>query len=226
MNIEKEIFEKSKIDENKLIKYGFKKVDNRYKYSKNILDNSFIIAITVDENLNIEGKIFEIALDEEYTNFRIKNMTGNFARTIKNEFISLLNDIKENCTIYCPFIFEQSNRIVKLIKERYNNDPIFKWNKFPTYAVFENSNNNKWYGIIMNLDKSKLDDKYSGNVEIIDIKLDSNKIQNLLNHDGFYPAYHMNKTNWISIILDDTISDKEIMTLIEESYSSSITKKK
>lgn len=219
MNIEEEVFRKTKIDESKLVEYGFKKIDNKYKYSKNILDNSFKIDIVVDENYRVEGKILDNAFNEEYTNFRVSNMQGEFVGIIKNEFVNLLNDIKEKCTVFCPFIFEQSNRIAELIKTKYNSNPIFKWDKFPGYAIFKNSATDKWYGIIMNLDKGKLDSKSSGEVEIIDIKLDPAKIQTLLKSDGFYPAYHMNKSNWITIILDDTISDKELMTLIEESYS-------
>ena len=41
--------------------------------------------------------------------------------------------------------------------------------------------------------------------------------------EGFYPAYHMNKDKWISILMDGTVPAKEIMELIELSYS--LTKK-
>ena len=70
----------------------------------------------------------------------------------------------------------------------------------------------------MNLDKNKLYKKTNGEVEIIDIKLDPSEIEDLLKINGFYPAYHMNKKSWISIILNDTISDEKIMNLIDESY--------
>ena len=55
-------------------------------------------------------------------------------------------------------------------------------------------------------------------VEIINVKLNEEKIKKLLKQKGFYQAYHMNKKNWISIILDNTLSDDEIMTYIEESH--------
>ena len=37
--------------------------------------------------------------------------------------------------------------------------------------------------------------------------------------NGYYPAYHMNKKNWISIILDDNLSDEDIIDLISKSYN-------
>ena len=75
----------------------------------------------------------------------------------------------------------------------------------------------KWYSIIMNISSDKLN-KEIGEVEIINLKLDENEITELLKEKGFYKAYHMNKKDWISIILNDTLEDKEIFSLIDESY--------
>ncbi len=38
-------------------------------------------------------------------------------------------------------------------------------------------------------------------------------------YSAVVPAYHMNKTHWISIILDGTMSDREILRLIQDSYT-------
>ena len=225
MTIEEEIFRKTKVDFDKLIKYGFKKENSLYKYSKNVMDNSFRVDIIVDENGIVKGKIFDLSFDEEYTNFRVKENIGSYASQVKEEFEKLLKDIKDNCFNREDFIYEQSNRIVKAIKEKYGDDPEFEWEKFPGYATFKNKESKKWYGLIMNLDKNKLDKKSKGEVEIINIKLDSNKIESLLKLEGFYPAYHMNKKSWISIILNNTISDEDIMNLIERSYSYTILNK-
>ncbi len=77
----------------------------------------------------------------------------------------------------------------------------------------------------MNIDKSKIDKNSTGEIEIIDIKLDSKEIEDLLKQDGFYPAYHMNKKSWITAILNNTVSDEKLMELIKESYSYTITNK-
>ena len=44
--------------------------------------------------------------------------------------------------------------------------------------------------------------------------------------NGFYPAYHMNKKSWITVVLDETLKDATIMELIEKSYNFSAGKKK
>ena len=48
--------------------------------------------------------------------------------------------------------------------------------------------------------------------------------EKLLNKKGIYTAYHMNKKNWVSIILDDTLKDEEIMKMVELSCGNSTAK--
>lgn len=50
------------------------------------------------------------------------------------------------------------------------------------------------------------------------MSLPPEKVTQYLSYQGFYPAYHMNKKNWLSIILDETISDELILSLITESF--------
>jgi predicted DNA-binding protein (MmcQ/YjbR family) len=64
----------------------------------------------------------------------------------------------------------------------------------------------------------KVDKKLTGEVEVMNIKLNPEKIKELHKEKGFYPAYHMNKKNWISILLNDTVPDKVLLDLLDESH--------
>ncbi len=225
MTIEEEVFRKMKIDFDKISKYGFKKDKSSYKYSKNIMNNTFRVDIEINSNGKVEGKVYDLSFGDEYTNFRIEDSTGSFVGQVRDSFKNLLKDIRTNCFIREDFIYEQSNRITKAIKEKYGDEPEFEWDKFPGYATFRNKESKKWYGIIMNIDKSKLDKNSTGEVEIINIKLEPSEIEYLVNQEGFYPAYHMNKKNWITVILNNTLSDEKIMKLIEKSYSYTVVNK-
>lgn len=56
-------------------------------------------------------------------------------------------------------------------------------------------------------------------VEIIDLKFDKNQALDFAqNTPGIYPGYHMNKMNWITLILDDSLPDAMIHELINKSY--------
>lgn len=218
MNIEKEVFQRRKINFSKLINYGFIKEKNTYIYSQKIMNADFIVYITITSKGDINGKIYDLETNEEYINYRIENQNGSFVNQVRIEYMAILKDIAEQCFDKNDFILPQTNRITEAIKEIYKDNPHFLWKKHPGYGVFKNPQNQKWYAIIMNLDKSKLNENVQGETEILDIKLDPKKIITLLNNKGYYPAYHMNKQNWITIILDDTISDTQIIDLIKESH--------
>lgn len=211
MTIEEEIFQKTKINETKLKEYGFK--DN--KFTKKIHNNKFQIELEYSNN-QITGKVIDLSFNEEYTNYKLVNETTSFAGTIKEEYLNLLKDIKKKCTQKEYFIYNQTKRITKKIIKKYKVLPEFPFAKNPNCGAFKKKN--KWFGLIMNINKNKLTNE-EGNVEVINLKLEERMISNLIYEKGFYKAYHMNKKNWISIILDDTIDDEIIMILIEQSYN-------
>lgn len=223
MSIEKDIFKRNKFDYDKVLDYGFVFYENKYNYSINILNNSFRVDLTII-NDELVGKIYDLNFNDEYTNFRIDNLVGDFVGKVRDEYINILIDIRNKCTNSYYFIFDQTNRIVNKIYDKYGDGPSFEWADTPGCAAIKNRDTGKWYGLVTNIDKSKLDSNFKGEIEIINVKLKPEEIIELLNENGFYPAYHMNKKNWISIILDDTLDDNIIMELIDESYLYSFKK--
>ena len=215
--MEQEIFKKSIINEEKLIEYGFIKRNNNLTYKKFINNSQFEVILTYKNN-NITGKIIDKELNEEYYNYRIENNIGEFVNNIRNEYINILNDIKEKCCINKYYISDQANRISEFIKTEYNDNPEYLWDGDTNNSVFRNSINNKWYGIIMYINKNKID-KENKKEEIINLKLPPEIIKKLLLKKGYYKAYHMNKKYWITLLLDDTILDREIIELIKVSHS-------
>ena len=213
--LEEEVFKRYKFDNKKLIKYGFKKDNNKYIYSTNFLNNAFKVNITVEDN-KINGEVIDLEFNDKYDAFRVNNVVGEFVNNVKEEYIKVLEDIKLNCCISNYFIYDQTNRISKLIYDKYNISPEFLFDD-KSIGVFRNKDNLKWFGIIMNIKRSKLDNG-SGNVDVINIKLDPDEIVDLLHKKGFYKAYHMNKKSWISIVLDNTLDDNNIFELICKSY--------
>ena len=217
MSIEDEIFKKSRLIKEKLLPYGFKKEGNNYKYSKLFMNNTFRADICIDDKDTISGKIFDLDFDEEYTNFRVENAIGEFVNTVKEEYIDILSDIEKNCYQKECFIYPQSNRIANIVYKLRNVKPEFLWDSSPDAGVFRNPRSDKWFGIIMHIKKSKILSNEPGDVEVLNVKLD-NLVQKKLEKNGIFPAYHMNKKSWVSIVLDDTLSDKEIMELLDSSY--------
>ena len=71
----------------------------------------------------------------------------------------------------------------------------------------------------MEIDEKKLGIDSERVVDVLNIKCDPLLIGSLRMKEGFYPAYHMNKDKWVSVIMDGTIPTDEIKALIKLSYN-------
>ena len=58
----------------------------------------------------------------------------------------------------------------------------------------------------------------SDTVDIINLKADPADREAASVSEGIYPAYHMNHKQWISALLDGSLTDDELMTLVERSF--------
>ena len=107
--------------------------------------------------------------------------------------------------------------IFRYVKEKYNTSPDYPWERDVLSAVLRKSNK-KWYGLVMNVRRSVIDEKGEGNVDILNVKASPLVREILIGEGKAIPAYHMNKRLWISIPLDGGISFAEICGVIDESY--------
>lgn len=212
MTIEESIFNRYLIDENSLLDYGF---NSDYIYVTGILNNTFKVIITYF-NKKITGKIIDLSFDEEYTNFRI-DKSGEFNLRIKSEYERILLDIRDKACIKRTYIFDQANRINEYIYLKYNIKPDFPFTSSKYHGVYRNFDG-KWFGILMDIPFEKVDKEKNGLIEVINVKINPSDKDKLLKVEGIYEAYHMNKKSWISIILNDTVSDELIFELIDKSY--------
>ena len=181
------------------------------------MNGDFKAVITVDGAGHISGNVYETATQDIFLPLRVESMDG-FAGEVRNAYMEILKDIKETCCRENVFISSQANRLAEAIYKKYGDKPVFPWDDF-SGGVFKNPDNGKWYAIVMDINAQKVDKKLTGDVEVVNIKLDPEKIQDLHKEKGFYPAYHMNKKNWISILLNNTVPDPVLLGLLDESHA-------
>ena len=217
--IEKELFSHYSIDEKKLLAYGFEPQGHTLVYTQDLAAENFRIVITYDRALS--GKIIDLAFGEEYVNFRMESATG-YSAEVRNKFEALLLDIRDKCCKNQFFQSEQARRINEFIYETYDVMPEFLWPNIPSYAAFRKKQGGKWFAVIGSVPRRKVDPASlsAQDVEVINVKVDKEQINALLALDGIYPAFHMNKKCWVSIIFDDTLADTDIQRMISESYES------
>lgn len=108
--------------------------------------------------------------------------------------------------------------LIAYIAENYGVYGEFPWAKYPDNIVFRHSNNKKWFALIITVSKEKLGLSECGLIDIVNVKCEPVMIDSLKKEKGIYAAYHMNKTNWISVVLDDSVSDETIKMVIDMSF--------
>ena len=104
------------------------------------------------------------------------------------------------------------------ILENYNAESDYPWLKYPHYQVFRHCNNQKWFALIMDVPKNKLGLQGADILDVVNFKCDPILIGSLLGEDGFFPAYHMSKANWITVALNDSVPDEKVKMLLDMSY--------
>ncbi len=225
MTIEEAIFKRAVADFTKLEKFGFVKSGTDYCYETVFFNGDFKAVVKVDFAGKVSGQVYDLASEDIYFPLRVEEMAVGYVGEVRAAYEKILTDVKTKCCSENYFVGTQTNRLTRKIYAKYGDNPRFPWEKYQDCGVFKNPDSGKWYGLVMTIDRSKLDTVQSGKIEIINLKIDEIKIPQLIQQKGFYPAYHMNKKSWITVILDDTIADDVIFKYIEESHSFTLVKK-
>lgn len=110
------------------------------------------------------------------------------------------------------------DEVLAFAKSAYGTDPEYLWKRSPDSAVLRQSENQKWYGIVMNVSWRALGIEEEGFVDVLDVKCSPDMMGAILMTKGILPGYHMNKNSWISILLDGTVPEEMVKNLMDLSF--------
>ena len=110
------------------------------------------------------------------------------------------------------------------IQKEYGTEPEYPWHD--RNAVLRRKDNGKWYGVVLEVSGNKLGLPENDFVDVLNVKSDPMLIASLRGQMGYFPAYHMNKEKWISILLGQEKLDESIHNLIALSYELTASKRK
>ena len=199
----------------KLLQYGFKEEAEKLIYRKEILDSSFLIEIVfVNSQLLIE--VYDLEFDEIYSLYSVDSAVGETVQNIREHVEKLLSSIlglaDESGKI--------SSEIIDYCNNKYGENHVNPFKKHPDILAFVNEKN-KWYSLFSDVDYNKLNKNtdITTKVKILNVKYPTDKILEIIDNKNIFPAYHMNKKHWISIVLDKNIKLETIKELIDISYS-------
>lgn len=202
-----DILKNNKYDNDSLIKYGFKSIGNDYCYETD-LNEHFKMSIILNSR-HFKVLVCDSKTDEEYLPFRVETINGSYVQKIRDMVNDKVDDILEKC-------FTKS----KLLDEVLEYTRI-KYGTIPDKPFGDDSLvlrvNNKWYALIMQIDKKKLGD-YQGKCLIMNLKIDKDKIPHIIDNINIFTCYHMNKKYWITVVIDNNLDMNYLYELIDESY--------
>ena len=210
-----EIFKAYQFNSKKAKEYGFIENQGVWTHSSTILQGDFLMKITVEDS-DLTFQVFDQETGELYPQVHMESMRGTFVGSVREACLEELFDIRKACFEVQEFLCPQTKRIMALVQEKYGNQLEYLWEKSPDTAVLRHEDNQKWYAILMRIPWDRLDKGREGLVEAVNLKHD--QVADLLSQNGIYPAFHMNKRYWISLPLDDTLTDEMVLELFERSW--------
>lgn len=218
-----ELFQSKKIITEKAIEYGFSDDKDFLTFSKILPNHPFKLNISINKNNQaIDYSLIDITNNDIYSLIKVESAQGTFVTELRHACLAILSDIAENCYEISPFKYEQSLNLINYIEENFQVIPEFPWKKLGGNAVFRHANNQKWFAAILSVDYSKIDPSKEGPIEVINLKELPEKIDNLIDNTNYFPAYHMNKKHWYSIVLDGSLADLKVFEKVNKSYELTI----
>ena len=107
----------------------------------------------------------------------------------------------------------------------YGTSPDHPFDDWLHSAVLRHSDTRKWYAIVMRVSRRKFGMESDETVDVVNLKLPTELFGSFGAPDGVYPAYHMNKLHWISVLLPDAPEDA-VRFLASVSFEATRGKKK
>ena len=210
-----EIFKAYQFNSKKAKEYGFVENQGVWTFSSTILQGDFLMIVTVVDGV-LGLQVYDQETGDLYPQVHMKSMRGTFVGSVREACLEVLYDIRKACFEVQEFLCLQTKRIMTLVQENYEDQLEYLWEKSPDTAVLRHDDNQKWYAVLMKISWEKLDKSREGQVEVVNLKHD--QVADLLVEKGIYPAFHMNKRYWISLPLDDTLTDEKVLELFERSW--------
>ena len=89
----------------------------------------------------------------------------------------------------------------------YGTSPDYPFDEDFLTAVLRHADNRKWYAVVMRVSRRKFGFDSDEVIDVVNLKLPIEMFGSFGAPDGVYPAYHMNKLHWISVLLPDAPED-------------------
>lgn len=178
----------------KLLEYGFMQNEAVFKLNKKLDDEFYAVVIYDSEKLTAE--VYENETNEKYVLLDVSSAQGKFVNGVRNKVTQLLSDINEKC--FCQN--DLKTMYVQWLENELLTIGDYPWEDDNEAAVYR-CKNGKWFALIMKIKFKNLGFQSDDPVWVVNLKTDADKIPELVDNYSIFPAWHMNKKYWITVVL-------------------------
>ena len=210
------VFRDRKLCVEKLLSFGFVRVESGFLRRAALLDGQFCMELEI----HADGSVHATVHDADEKNIRhAAPGTEDRLRTrmLRREYEEELWHVAECCLEPDFFKAVSARSLIAHIRKAYGDELEFLWRKFPGNAVVRRKDTEKWYAAFLTVPRLKLGGSSKERVEVLNLRVCPGESGVLVDNRSRFPAYHMNKKNWVSFCLDGTVPFEELAARLETS---------
>ena len=150
---------------------------------------------------------------EKYALFSLPS-PGAFVSSLREEVEGILSSLIFR---FSPDSFPERDKVIALFREKYSISPDTPWSDDNESLVFRSLRNGKWIALMMHIPSSKLGIPGEEKVFAVNMKHDEESIPSVIDRHFVFPAWHMSKKTWITVLLSADLDWNYFSSLIERS---------
>lgn len=207
--------------------YGFSEVQKSvFSLKKDLSQKDFFAEFILNlDSSTFEVHVFDKITGDRYALFDMPNSQGAFVGALREEVSDIIEEIRSKCFE----IEDLHEKYISWIESNFNCKADYPWEDTPEACVFR-CPNNKWFALVMKIKYRQLGFTSDEEVFIVNLKAPKEKIaasenngdetrnSPLIDKKSIFPAYHMNKKHWITILLTSVTDFEKLCSLTEQSF--------
>ena len=180
-----------------------------------LVEGEFELGMTLSDQ-ELELVVYDLAMEEPYTLFEVASASGALVTALRQQVDDILNRILGQQIQDNPLV----ERLVDYVATTYGLAPAHPFKRHPEIIGFKVPTVDKLFGIFLPVDYCRLDKTSlrTDQVLVLNLKGKPEHIVERIDYCRYFPAYHMNKKHWFSVLLDAQTDWNQLTSLLAESY--------
>ncbi|MBR2634450.1 MAG: MmcQ/YjbR family DNA-binding protein [Clostridia bacterium] len=105
-----------------------------------------------------------------------------------------------------------------LLETEYGTAGECLFRRYPSFRVYRHGKGGRWFAVLMEIPREKLGLSGTEPVSVCNVKCDPDLGELLREQRGIYPAYHMNKRHWLSLLICE-VEEEQLRFSLAHSHS-------